>query len=188
MITIIGAGALGSHVAMALRNFKQKVRVIDFDRIEQKNVMSQFHTRMGLSKNKAQALSQAMKGMFGTTIEAVPHKLTADNWSQLLMDAEVIIDCTDNIAARKLIQEYYDEYGVPCIHGALAADGTFARVVWDHLFQPDEETGDGATCEDGEHLPFFMMASALLARSVQEFFNSGRKLSFQLTPKSVTQI
>ena len=189
MITIIGAGALGSHVALFLRNLKGKIRVIDFDRVDAHNVQAQFHTVQGLRKNKALALSQSMKGMFGAEVESIPHRLTQDNWSKLLMDATLLIDCTDNIAARRLIQEYYDEYGVPVLHGCLSADGQFARIVWDEMFVPDPEGNDGqATCEDGEALPFFAMASALIAVEVQNFLKTGKKRSFQLTGSGTLRI
>jgi glyceraldehyde-3-phosphate dehydrogenase/erythrose-4-phosphate dehydrogenase len=190
MITIVGAGALGSHVALLLRNSKNHLRVIDFDKVEQKNTQAQFHSKMGLRKNKAQALSQALQGMFGTKIHPVPHKLTADNWSELLKDSFMVIDCTDNIAARKLTQEYYDEYAVPVLHGCLSADGTFARVVWDEIFEPDAEGEEGeATCEDGEALPFFMFTASVIAMTVQEFITgSHQKRSYQLTPQGVTRI
>jgi molybdopterin/thiamine biosynthesis adenylyltransferase len=187
MITIVGAGALGSHVALFLRNYD--LRIVDFDRIEQKNILAQFHTKMGLGKNKAKALSQALQGMFGAGTEVVAHKLTKDNWSQVLMDSDLILDCTDNIAARTLIHEYWDEYAVPVLHGALSADGTFARIIWAEDFVADAEGEDGeATCIDGEHLPFFASAAAFMAVEVQRFMKTGKKRSFQLTPTGILRL
>ena len=63
MITIIGAGALGSHVALLLRNMKQGLTVCDFDRIETKNLQAQFHGKMGLGMNKAVSLGRTFLGM-----------------------------------------------------------------------------------------------------------------------------
>lgn len=189
MITIVGAGALGSHVALMLRNQEEPIEVIDFDKVEQKNTLAQFHTKMGLRKNKAQALSQTLNGLFGTKVKAVPHKLTKDNWSTLFKDSKIIIDCTDNIAARTLIQDYWEEYAVPVLHGGLSADGTFARVIWDDLFIPDAEGEEGeATCEGGEHLPFFVMAASVLAAEAQRFLKTGRKSNFQLSTYEVIKI
>lgn len=182
-IVIVGVGALGSHAALLLRNVEAKMKVIDFDRVEQKNTMSQFHTRMGVGRNKAQALAQSFQGLFGLRIEAVPHKLTADNAEALLGGADLILDCLDNGEARRVVQKLARAQGVPCLHGALAADGQLGRVVWDEHFQIDDEPGEGAaTCEDGEHLPFIAMVSARLAHSAQAFLDSGQKLSFQLFP------
>lgn len=189
MIAIIGAGALGSHVALFLRNLDHRIRLIDFDRVEQKNTLAQFHTKMGLRKNKAQALEQAMRGMFGTVMETFPRKVSNDNVNTLLDRADLVIDCTDNIAARHTIQCFCTDVDTPCLHGALSADGTFARVMWAEDFEADSEGEDGeATCVDGEHLPFFAAAAAYLAIEVQRFLETGKRQSFQLTPAGLVRL
>ena len=182
-IVIIGAGALGSHVALFARNFDAALTVVDFDRVEQKNTLAQMHTRVSLRRNKAQAMQQALQGMFGVKVTANPHKLTADNVDAVLGRAQLIIDCTDNIAARTLIQAFATTHEVPCVHGCLSADGQFARVVWTEHFTADAEGAEGeATCEDGEQLPFFALAGAQVAVVAQRFLRDGAKMSCQLTP------
>ena len=192
MIVIVGAGALGSHVVLLLRNLKHKIRVIDFDKVEQKNILAQFHTKMSLRKNKSMALEAAMRGMFGLSvldIEARPHKLTKDNVDALLDDAALVIDCTDNIAARNTIQGYVTDVALPCLHGSLSADGTFARIMWTEHFEADAEGEDGeATCIDGEPLPFFGAAAAYMAIEAQRFLTTGKKQSFQLTPAGIIRL
>lgn len=188
MITIIGAGALGSHVTMLCRNFGQVIKVMDFDRVEQKNVLAQFHSKMGVGKNKAVALTQSMKGLWGTPMASVPHKLTRDNVASALMDADLIIDCTDNIAAREVIIEYWSEYATPTLHGCLAADGSFAQVLWTEMFEPDAEFGDGATCEDGEHLPFIVYVSSIIAMVAQRFLKDEKAENYQVTPRGLVRI
>ena len=74
-LVIVGVGALGSHLALLLRNAGVPLVLVDFDRVEAKNTMSQFHTRMGLGRNKAQALQQSLKGLFGLDATAIPHRL-----------------------------------------------------------------------------------------------------------------
>lgn len=188
MITIVGAGALGSHVALFLRN-EAELQIVDFDKVEQKNTLAQFHSKMGLRKNKALALSQSMQGLFGIKVKTIPHKLTKDNWNEVLKDGDLILDCTDNIAARKLIREWWDEYGVPVLHGALSADGTFARVMWAEDFVADAEGEDGeATCIDGEHLPFFAAAASYMAVEAQRFLKTEKKQSFQLSPAGIIRL
>jgi len=189
MIVIVGAGALGSHVALFLRNLERSIVIVDFDRVEQKNVLAQFHTKMGLRKNKAQALSQAIQGMFGVSVSTVPHKITKDNVNMVLDGAELVIDCTDNIEARNTIQGFVTDVDTPCLHGALSADGTFARVMWAEDFVADAEGEDGeATCIDGEHLPFFAAAAAYLAVEAKRFLDTGKKQSFQLTPAGLVRL
>jgi molybdopterin-synthase adenylyltransferase len=188
-IIIIGVGQLGSHVVLLGRNWDGVLKVVDFDRVEQKNTQSQFHTKMGLRQNKTQALAKAMQGMFGVRLETVPHKLTSGSAKAILGGAKLVIDCTDNIAAREVIQTYVRANGVPCIHGALDAGGTFGRVVWDEHFKADAEGAEGeATCEDGETLPFGAMVAAQLAVAAQRFLQHNEKRSYQITPTGFVRL
>lgn len=190
-IVIVGAGALGSHVALLGRNWTggHPLRVVDFDRVESKNVMSQFHTTMGKGRNKADGLKQAMHGLFGVRIDAVPHKLTRDNAQALLGGASLVMDCTDNAEARRVIQEFVRKHGIPCLHGALTADGTFGRVIWDEHFKEDEEGAPGqATCEDGENLPFHALVAAQMAVVAQRFLRKGERSSHQVTPWGIIRL
>ncbi len=186
-VTIVGVGALGSHVALLARNFAA-LRLVDFDRIEQKNTQAQFHSKMGLGKNKAQALQQALQGLFGIKTEAIPHKLSNDN-VKILAGSDLVLDCTDNAAARRVIQAGIKWYKLPCLHGALSADGGFGRVVWDEHFVLDEEGEEGqATCEDGEQLPMFALAAAQIAVVAQRFLKDGTRQSFQVMPSGIVRL
>jgi len=188
LVTIVGVGALGSHVALALRN-EARLKVIDFDRVEQKNLLSQFHGKSGVGTNKTNSLKQTMSFLFGTKVEAVPHKLVPGNAPQLLGGADLVIDCLDNGAGRRAVQDLVRAGSVPCLHGALAAGGTFGRSVWDEQFVIDDEAGAGAaTCEDGEFLPFIVLVSAYVARSAQSFLKDGRRVGFQVHPNGVIPI
>lgn len=187
-IVIVGVGALGSHVVQFLRNVDATLKVVDFDRVEQRNVMAQFHGKPNVGKAKVQSLQQAMNFLFARKVEVVPHKLVENNAKEILGSADLVVDCLDNGAGRRVIQGFVRASKVPCLHGALAADGTFGSVLWDEHFVIDDETGTGKTCEDGEHLPFIVMVSAYLAQSAQAFMKSGRKLGYNVHPGGVVKI
>lgn len=188
-VVIVGVGALGSHVALLARGWERPLKLVDFDRVEQKNTAAQLHTRMALGKNKAVALRELLLGLFGTRVEAVPHRLVADNAEVLLEDAALVIDCTDNAAARRAIQDEVRRSGIACLHGALSADGSFARAVWDEHFVTDEEPGGGAaTCEDGRRLPFFVLAAAEIALVAQRFLETKQRQSVQITANSIIRL
>ena len=187
-IVIIGIGALGSHLVQALRNEDVTLKVIDFDRVEMKNVASQFHFKNAVGKKKTEALKQAMQFCYGKKIEVVGNKLTADNVQQLLGDADLLVDCLDNGDSRRLVQGFAKEKGVPCIHGALAADGGFGRVVWTDAFVIDDEATGAPTCEDGDFLPFIELVVSFLAIAVQRFLQEGRKVGFSISPAGVEKI
>jgi len=174
---------------MLLRNLGVRLRVIDFDRVERKNVMSQFHAKPSVGKPKVMGLAQSMKFLFGTQLDAIPHKLVEDNVRELLANTELVIDCLDNAEARHIVQRYVRAQSLPCLHGALAADGSFGRIVWDEDFAIDAEASEGAaTCEDGEHLPFIVITAAYLAKAVQEFLDHDRKIGFQVHPGGADRV
>lgn len=187
-IVIVGVGALGSHLLLFARNVEAEFTVIDMDRVEQKNTLAQMHTGMGVGRNKAQALAKLMQGLFKQRIKALPRRLDEDNVHQLLGGADLVVDCVDNGATRQLIQTYVREQDIPCVHGALSADGAFGRVVWDEKFAIDDENVEGeATCEGGEHLPFITFVASILATQVRDFINDGTQSNFNVHPGGTTR-
>lgn len=187
-IVVVGAGALGSHVTMFLRNVDATIRVVDFDRVEQRNVMSQFHGKPSVGKNKVQSLKQAMDFLFGRKIEIVSNKLVENNAKEILGGADLVIDCLDNGDGRRVIQAFVRKNDIPCLHGGLAANGAFGVSLWDEDFVIDDASGTAKTCEDGEHLPFIATVSTYIASSAQKFLLTGRKMGFNVHPTGVMKI
>lgn len=188
-VVLVGVGALGSHLALFARNWVAPLRIVDFDRVEQRNLAAQFHGRQGKGRNKAQALQQLLQGLWGRKVESRPHRLEDTNAEQLLGDARLVIDATDNAATRRRIQDFILPREIPCLHAALSADASFARIVWSEHFTADEEGAPGqATCEDDARLPFFALAAAHAALVAQDFLAEGSRRSVQLTEGAVTRL
>jgi len=188
-VAVTGVGALGSHAVMLLRNCDANILAVDFDRIERKNVLSQFHAQNAVGKNKVVALQQLMQFLFNTKIGAIPHRLVSLNASEILGGTDLILDCLDNGDSRRIVQTFARERKIPCLHGALAGGGQFGRVIWDEDFTIDDEAGEGAaTCEDGEFLPFISIVSSYLAHAAQHFLKAGKKIGFQITPAGTTRV
>lgn len=189
MIVVVGVGALGSHLVQFIRNELVDIKIIDFDRVEQKNVRSQFHGRPGVGRHKVAALQQTMDFLFKRRLQAVSHELVASNIDVLMKDATLVVDCLDNGVSRRLVQDYARAHDLPCLHGALAPGGEFGRSIWDEQFVIDSEVGVGAaTCEDGEFLPFIALTAAHMARSVQIFLRDRKKVGFSISPAGVVAI
>jgi molybdopterin/thiamine biosynthesis adenylyltransferase len=187
-ITIVGVGALGSHVAQFLRN-EGNLRVIDFDRVEAKNMLSQFHGKPGGAKLKVTALHNTMNFLWGTKLDTNSNKLVENNLKALIHgDSNLVIDCVDNGATRRLIQGHVRIHGLACLHGALAADGTFGRVCWDDRFIVDDETVGVPTCENGDQLPFIALTAAYIAYAAQKFLREGKQVGFQISPAGTLQV
>ena len=185
-VTIVGVGALGSHFVQFLRSEDVEFKIIDFDRVEQKNTLSQFHGKPGVGKLKVQGLQSSLSLLWGMKVTAVSSKLTTTNEDQLLSGADLVVDCLDNAEARHVVQGSVRHSNTPCLHGAVDGDGSFGRVVWDENFSIDSGSALGTpTCEDGENLPFIASVAAYLARSAQAFLRKGVKNGFQISPGGV---
>ena len=187
-VVLVGAGALGSHVAPLLRNAEGLVlHIVDFDKVETKNTLSQFYGQPAVTRSKASALMSQLRSLWPTMkIEAKPVKLTTQNSEVLLGRATLVIDCLDNAEGRQAIQREVRKRGVPCLHGAVSADGAYGVSVWDEHFVIDTEGSVGqATCEGGEHLAFINVVSAVLATSATRFLRDGTKDSFRVWSNGV---
>ncbi len=192
MIRVCGVGALGSYFVQFVRNTDKNISIIDFDSVESKNTLSQFHGITSLRKNKTLALSQLMHFLFKKKLDTFPVRLTKDNLKELLGAKDsttVVVDCFDNADSRILIQDYVRKNNIPCIHGGTSADGSFARIMWDEHFTIDREAKVGQpTCEDGAHLPFLGITGAYMAKAVLEFIQNGKKVNYQIHPNGVQKI
>ncbi len=180
-VVVVGVGALGSHLTVLIRNHAD-LKVVDFDRVEAKNVMSQFHTVGSVGKNKAMAMQQLLSFLFGKASVAVPHRLTELNVREVLSGAELVVDCVDNGDTRRLIQAFCLANDIPCLHGAVDGEGTCGQARWTERFRADDGEPGAATCEDGEHLPFIAHIAAGLAQVAKEFIKTGRRRSLLLFP------
>lgn len=188
-VTVVGVGALGSQFIQMARNFDVLWKVIDFDRVEQKNIMSQFHSKMVSGRNKAQAISTSMQGLFGVRVEPCSHRLEESNADVLLSGSSLIVDCVDNGATRVLIKQWAEANDVPCLHGALSADGQLGRVVWSEDFNVDYEDVEGQpTCDGGEFLPFIGLTACALAMRAQSFLETGSRAGFQCFANGVRSL
>jgi hypothetical protein len=188
-IVFVGVGALGSQAVMLMRNVKATIKVIDFDRVEAKNVQSQFHGKPGIGKPKVLALAGAMDLLFGMKLVTNSNKLVEGNVKELLGGTDLVIDCLDNAASRRVVQTFVRKAGIPCLHAAVDANGSFGRIVWDALFIIDEEGAEGApTCENGEHLPFLSIVAGHLAHATKEYLAKGVMLGYQVSPGGTIRI
>jgi len=175
-IVFCGVGALGSTAVLCCRNLDAELRLVDFDRVESKNLSAQWFVKQSVGKNKAEAVRLQLGNFYGIKAEALGVRLGAHNAAQLLDGCALAVDCFDNADSRVALSEAARARGVPLVHAALAADGSFALVRWDERFVPDREDAAGqATCEGGEHLPMIGVVAATLARTIQDFVRTGAR-------------
>jgi len=188
-IVICGVGALGSTCVQFLRAVPDtELRLVDFDRVESKNLSAQWFVKASLGKNKAEAIKLQLASFYGLKAEAIGQRLGPHNAKELLAGCGLAVDCFDNADSRLALAEAARAAGVPLVHAALAADGTFGLVRWDDRFVPDREDAEGAaTCEGGEHLPMIGVLGSVLARAIQDFAKNSARHDYMVSLSAVTR-
>ena len=188
-IAFCGVGALGSGAVLLCRNLDATLRLIDGDRVESRNLLAQGFVKQSLGKNKADAMKLQLLNFYGIRAESFAVRVTEQNVEALLGPADLVVDCFDNAASRRVLSEFAEAQRRPLVHAALAADGTFGIVRWEARFTADEEDEPGqATCEGGEHLPLYGLAAAALARCIQQFLKNGGQEDYIVSLNGVRQV
>jgi hypothetical protein len=187
-IVVCGVGALGSTAVQLCRNVGAELRLVDFDRVESKNLAAQWFVKQSVGKNKAEAVRLQLANFYGAKAEAMGVRLAASNAAQLLAGCTLAVDCFDNADSRLTLADAARAARVPLVHAALAGDGTFGIVRWDERFVPDREDVAGqATCEGGEHLPMIGLVAATLARAIEDFVRTDERRDYMISLSGVTR-
>ena len=112
---LLGAGGLGCPAALALAGERLDLRllIVDPDRVERSNLARQILYSDGdLGAFKAEVAARRTGG------EARVARFDATTAGELLRDADVLIDGTDNAETRFLANDEALRRGVPLVHGA----------------------------------------------------------------------
>ncbi len=120
VVAIVGIGAIGTVAAELLaRAGVGTLILVDRDVLEESNLQRQFlFTEKYLGKSKAVVAKEMLKEINSSiTIQAHPVHLNSKNVG-ILQDAHVILDCTDNIQTRMLINWYCKKKQIPWVYAA----------------------------------------------------------------------
>ncbi len=157
-VTIVGCGALGSLQAEALARAGVGVlRIIDRDYVEWSNLQRQW---LFEESDAAQALPKAVAAArrlqrinSDVRVEPMVADLNPANAAELLEDADLLLDGTDNFETRYLINDYAVSRGVPWIYGAAVASYGLTmpvlpgRTACLKCIYPEPPGGAQPTCE-----------------------------------------
>lgn len=157
-VVIAGCGALGSFQAGALaRAGVGRLRIIDRDYVELSNLQRQWlfdeaDASQALPKSVA-AARRIVSINSAIEVEPVIADLTPSNADELLGDADVILDGTDNFETRFLINDYSVSRGVPWVYGAAVGSYGLTMTVLPNqgpclqCVYPETPAGAQPTCE-----------------------------------------
>ena len=129
-VLVIGAGGLGSPVALYLGSAGVgRITVVDDDRVDATNLQRQIaHTVARIGEHKAASVVQAIAAL-NPEVQVVPvtQRATDALLDQLVPQADLVLDCTDNFATRHAINRACVRHGKPLVSGAaIRFDGQIA--------------------------------------------------------------
>jgi len=149
-IAVVGLGATGSVIAEHLARHRVELVLIDRDYLEPKDIYSSSIYKPGQCENaipKAVAAQKELENF--TKIKSKVESLNPEN-IELLEDVDLILDGTDNLETRFLINEYSKKENIPWIYtAAIGQEGysmLFDKKCFNCVF---EKVGAGSleTCE-----------------------------------------
>jgi molybdopterin-synthase adenylyltransferase len=183
-VTICGAGALGANLTENLvRAGFGKLKVIDLDRIEERNLSTQPYYRSDVGAFKAKILANNLYRAIGTKVEAETKELTATNAAQLLKDSGLIVDVFDNSISRQAVKDYADQTGIPCLHAGLSAD--YAEVIWNDVYRVPSDVNDDV-CDYPLARNLVMLTVAVACEAIVSFVVTGEQQHFTITLKDLS--
>jgi molybdopterin-synthase adenylyltransferase len=124
---IIGAGGLGSPVALYLGSAGVgRITVVDHDVVDETNLQRQIaHNLARVGHPKAQSIVEAIAAI-NPDVQVTPIVQRADETllNELIAQADVVLDCTDNFATRHAINRACVKHRKPLVSGAaIRMDG-----------------------------------------------------------------
>jgi len=120
-ILIIGLGGLGSPVAMYLAAAGVgELMLADFDRVDESNLQRQIiHTQAAIGQAKvASARRSLLQINPGLNVEAIDQRLDAASIGVYVAKADVVIDCSDRLGTRLMVNKACVKAGTPLVSGA----------------------------------------------------------------------
>ncbi len=121
-VALIGAGGLGSPIALYLAAAGVgHLTLIDDDKVERSNLQRQIlHAESRLGQRKVDSGRAALLDL-NPTIAVVAHdtRLDSTNVLELLGGHDVVVDGSDNLPTRYLVNDACLRLGVPNVYGAI---------------------------------------------------------------------
>ena len=149
---VIGAGGLGSAALIYLASSGMgKITIIDDDRVELHNLQRQIiHTTERINTLKAESAKKTLYGINPTIeVNTVTTRMTEETLPDWVSHADVVLDCTDNFASRKVINRVCMTLGKPLVSGAVVAfDGQIT------VYDPRQQNSPCYACLYPEDMTF----------------------------------
>ncbi len=180
-VCVCGAGALGGHVVEGLARVGfGRVRVVDFDRVEERNLSGQPYGRRDVGQLKASTLAKRIYRELGVDVAAECVRLEPGNAAMVLAGAELVVDVFDNTESRALVQRVAAQVGAACLHVGMAAG--YAEAVWDPGYRvPEVVSAQEDPCGEALARNLGVIAAAAACERVAQWVSTGERRGWTLT-------
>ncbi len=147
-VTVIGLGGLGSIAVEYLARSGIKVIGIDRDTVEESNLNRQLYSKDDIGKPKTIALKEKLEKE-GLDLEIKTIDVNQDSVKTL--NSDIVLDCTDNMKTRFLLNDYCHKNKIPLIYGGgIKEEGMVAVISGSPCLRclfPEPDPGSLDTCE-----------------------------------------
>ena len=157
-VLVVGVGALGCAAADVLATAGVgRLVLVDPDRVERSNLHRQLlHRAADLGRPKVESAAESLRARDATlAIETVHARFDAGNAAALVRGQACVIDATDGIATKFLINDLVVARGIPLVHGGiLRFQGQLMTILpgasacYRCLFGAPPEEGSVPSCQE----------------------------------------
>ena len=122
IVSVIGAGGLGSPALLYLVAAGiGEIRIIDDDVVDISNLQRQIlHSEKDVGVKKVDSAAERMRKIDSTVkIKIFKQKLTPQNAIELITGSNVVVDGTDNFAARYALNDACEKLGIPWVFASV---------------------------------------------------------------------
>lgn len=172
---IIGAGGLGSPAALYLASAGiGAITLVDHDTVDLTNLQRQImHTTERVGRSKVESGAQALAAINpDVRVTALAERLAGERMEELVAQADVVLDCSDNFATRHAVNRACVKHKVPLVSGAaIRFDGQISvfdprsgnAPCYACLFPPDQQFEEVQCSTMGVFAPLVGIIGAMQA-------------------------
>lgn len=157
MILVVGAGGLGCPAAYALAASGVPLALADDDRVDVSNLHRQIlHRTADVGRMKVDSAREALQRRWpAVPVDGLPMRVTEENARALVSKYAVVLDGTDSVTSKFVLNDACVAEGVPLVHGGVVGwSGQLMSVVPDGpcyrcLFEAPPESALATCAADG---------------------------------------
>ena len=168
-VVIVGVGGTGNYVAQLLSKLPLSLTLIDRDLIEKDNLERQvLFSEEDVGKSKV-SVAQEKLGVAEVKFEDL-------NETNINFDCDLVIDCTDNMETRFIINDYCKKNNIPWIYtGAIGKIGNVFFIKDNACFSCFNSDKTGDTCNsEGVLNTTVSLIGSLAASLAIDYLASGK--------------